>query len=262
MKMIPYNEGPFLRAPFYTRPELENLCESALHEAGALPRHPSPVEVSFFIESAFQIELLYQETEPGIAGFTRFSGGRPIRIVVSSELSDPDPSCPDMTEDTRRHRCRSTEAHEAGHALLHGSFYADIALNPKSYLRDSETSKFLIACRTQDLWSSEGHIVRTHRNPLEVQANMTMAFLLMPQSLLPQALDLAGFSGTLTYSHIQRVAEIFDVSRQLAKIRLTEWCSLHENPPAPRPLSRTPLPMPSGIGTSARKINQGLIVRS
>jgi hypothetical protein len=222
MRTYRSNSGPFLEKPFYRPADFESICVEALRSVSLLPQSPSPVRIDRFIEKRFKVQPTYAPLPAGLLGFTRFGAKGVEEIVVSQALDEEGTTSADR-------RLRTTLAHEGGHGLLHAHLFA-LGVRPDSLFSgelDPDAPKIL--CR-DDL-----HLgVNSEKKPpyrwWEYQANQAMGALLLPQSLVEDALEALlearGLLGTRVLpamnreSAIRLIAETFDVNPIVARYRL------------------------------------------
>lgn len=210
----PRSPGPFLKSFFISDEKISSIAKTQLEKLNLMPSSPSPVKIEKYCERRWGFTEDYTELEPGILGCAAFTENGIEMIAVSRELAE---------DETRigRVRTRSTLAHEIGHGELHSETFAKKILYdknqgdlfPKSF---SQSNKFL--CRE----------IQMHRPAeeewWEVQANRCMVALLLPDHLLRQIVEhfmpkqtgnIFKPSNTIIW---HEVADIFDVSREMARI--------------------------------------------
>jgi hypothetical protein len=223
MKTFRAKTGPFSEQPFFEPAEIESICTGELQKCGLYPSGPSPIRIDRFIEKRFSISPTYEDLPNGLLGFTRFGTEGVAEIVVARALDD------EGTIVAER-RLRTTLAHEGGHGLLHAHLFA-FGTRPDSLFGDglaSDAPKIL--CRAGEISGVE----QTKRKPpyrwWEFQANQAMGALLLPKSLVEEAvastLVFQGVLGLRTLPADRResaarlVAETFNVNPIVARIRL------------------------------------------
>jgi Zn-dependent peptidase ImmA (M78 family) len=101
---------------------------------------------------------------------------------------------------------RTTIGHELGHVILHRDIAAGAAGG-------------LMRCASSDMRSRPRS---PNYDPVEYQANMMMAALLMPAEVFREAHTAAEITNDRDYDIINDLATDFDVSAQAVKIRLGE----------------------------------------
>jgi hypothetical protein len=167
----------------------------------------------------------HADLDAKVLGITEFYIDGPPKILINRDLSgaiDDDETPPGV-----RGRWRATMAHECAHVLFHRVLF-EVAGNQESLFRVEEQGepRRLMRCLKKNvLFRGGGNDWR------EVQANMGMAALLMPQGLFrrlalamaerqgaaPETLNVGSAAAT---SLAAGMATLFDVSRQAAGIRL------------------------------------------
>jgi hypothetical protein len=212
MKWVPDRTGRFELRPYYEQDELDTECERVISEfltefyGQMLVPIPAGALLKLIERDAADLDLyadLSGEGE-GVEGATYFfTMGRPkVRILRT------------LTEQKHRaHRLRNTLAHEYAHVRL------------PSDLWRGENESTARACRGEEMVSNLAV------DWLEWQASYCAAALLMPKSRL-ELLVLAfartrggppfqsGAPEAITLE--QRVSEAFEVSQQVAEIRLSQ----------------------------------------
>ena len=206
--------------------DIEATMEASLHKAAVFPTEAQPaVNIERFIQELGVGIDQHAELEGTVLGQTEFYDDGPPKIFINRDLSDAVDD--DKTPPGIRGRWRATFAHETGHVLLHRVLFEVNRDQKKLFnLETQRKPRSLMRCLKKNvLFRGEGTDWR------EVQANMAMAALLMPQSLFRRlagrvvaqtglrAQELtAGSTSAITLG--LRMAELFDVSRQAASIRL------------------------------------------
>ena len=210
------------RRLWFSRAEIERLCEDRLANAGLLPANGGcTVDVEALLENELGAAVDYSaKLAPSVLGFTIFE--RPPRVVVNVTLTDG------ATRPGAPHgllgRWRATIAHEAAHILLHSRLY-----DPDPFVPGRANVQPMRCLRTtveQEQPKSDWR---------EVQANMGMAALLMPKSLfereatsilralVPNAVPPLSRNHQALATIVPSLASRFVVSKQAAAIRL-ETC--------------------------------------
>lgn len=213
---------------WYTETEIEQIVEDELARAQLTPRSATPVaDLEAFIESHLDADLdQYADLPADVLGLTRFEpGSRPV-VLINAELT----SVADEAEpgSGARGRFRATMAHEAAHVFLHRYLF-DPVLNQDTLFEMPPTSGQrpaggLMRCLKRDV----GMTARSDWR--EVQANRGMAALLMPRAVFRRlafrVVADAGLGPRLRTGSAAadalagRLAEVFEVSKQAASIRL------------------------------------------
>ncbi len=223
MKTFRAKTGPFTERPYYELQEIEILCAEELRKVGLYPNEPSPIRIDRFIEKRFGISHEYEDLPEDVLGYTRFSPDGVERIVVAHSLAEEGSGLAER-------RINTTLAHEAGHSLLHAYLFL-LDLQPQSLFDGLDHEGPRILCR--DIGDSVLTVKRSYSGRWwEYQANLGMEALLLPRLLVEKALQphlvTEGSFGGKTLERARReeailfLAEIFDVNRIVAKIRLGE----------------------------------------
>lgn len=229
MKTQKVQSGPFTERPYYTDQEIESICTDELQRVGLFPSSPEPVRIDRFVEKRFGVVPQYEDLPQGLLGFTKFGPKGVEAIAVSRLLSDENSKIAER-------RINTTLAHEGGHGLLHAHLFAlelrASALPLFKGIIDQKQHKIL--CRTDGVQGTGrgDETISYNGRWWEYQANRMIGALLLPRSLVPQALEtLLEGRGTLGLKTldsakrpeaVQILAEIFDVNPVVARIRLAE----------------------------------------
>jgi hypothetical protein len=226
MHLIPQPSGPFKSWPFFQPQEIETIACDDLRAHGLFPKVPGEVNVELLVSKLFGFDPVYRETGDGILGYVRFGLLKPETIVLHESLGALNAGL------TTEHRCRSTLAHEIGHARLHVGPFTEL-MQAKKLGRATERvrnpshhANFM--CRTTDIREDEGAKgppgLATWERMAEWQANRYMAAVLTPASLVRQSVTEIR-EDFIFPTEAELAAEIsrqFKVSRQLAGYRLAE----------------------------------------
>jgi len=207
--------------------DIENTMEDELQRLGVFPSNEQPaVDIERFVQGLGVRMDQHAELDPMVLGQTEFYCDGPPKISINRDLTgavDDDETPPGI-----RGRWRATIAHEGGHVVLHRVlFEVNRSQECLFQLEGQAEPQRLMRCLKKDVVFRGGGAGDWR----EVQANMAMAALLMPQSLFRQ---LAGqvvlqcglkaealINGTPAAGTLcVRMAALFDVSRQAAGIRL------------------------------------------
>jgi hypothetical protein len=220
MKTVRANIGPFAERPHFTQLEIERICAEELRKAGLYPTTPQPIRIDRFVEKRFNITHSYGELLDGVLGFTKFGRNGVVEIVIAASLEE------DRSKSNER-RIRTTLAHEAGHGLLHAYLFALETIPSSLFGEDSMSPKILCRDVPGDKITTQRHQSRWW----EYQANQAIGGLLLPRSLVNQAIEefmeQAGSFGGRRLRHnakdaaIQRLTETFDVNPVVARIRIS-----------------------------------------
>lgn len=224
MRTFKSQSGPFAEKPYYTPNDVEAICSEELQKLGFYPSAPSPIRIDRFIEKRFHLQPTYEDLPNGLLGFTRFGAKGVEEIVITTALDE---------EGTRpaERRLRTTLAHEGGHGLLHAHLFV-LGPRPNALFGDGlATNAPKILCRDDGI-PATGAAGKT--NPpyrwWEFQANLAMGALLLPKTLVAQAveghLEPQGMLGLSVLPAGRRVlamrelADVFDVNPIVVRIRL------------------------------------------
>lgn len=188
-----------MSVPFLPRPAIERRAaevQAAALEAGA--SSGAPVDVDYIVEFALDYGLHQGASLPsGVLGYTAARG----KVVYISD---------DIPHEGRR---RFTVAHEIGHITLHLPFLMAQDQQPALFSQP--------AGPVQD-------------KSMEWQADFFAGALLMPRELLVEHFGRAARAGEPIDP--ARVADVFNVSREAARIRLEELQMLLRVPPGGTPI--------------------------
>lgn len=217
--------GPFTKKIFLPEKTINRMALDALTETKLLPESPGPVDIDKFCIRKWGWEEQFVDLGPAIMGQCAFSEDGVESIEINLRLLD------DKSR-TGRVRVRSTKGHEIGHGLAHKELFAlklrQERLQPQLFggrpVHADHQVRTIHACR-------EDQIIRPPKKEWwEVQANMLMTALLLPTPLLRQVVD----ASRARYARDRKrwpppsippaieVAEIFDVSFQMAEIAVKE----------------------------------------
>ena len=208
-------------------PDIETTMEDVLRRSGVFPTDEQPaVDIERFIQTLGARMDQHADLEPTVLGLTEFYTDGPPRIFINRDLTgaiDDDQTPPGM-----RGRWRATIAHEGAHVVLHRVLF-EVNHDQESlfHMEEQAEPQRLMRCLKKNVLFRGG----AANDWREVQANMAMAALLMPQSLFkPLAAKVAEkhrltaktlIAGSPTTATLMaQMAELFDVSRQAAGIRL------------------------------------------
>jgi len=216
---------------WYEGAEVEEIMENELTKAKLFPTLAAPVvDIERFIEGHLQAQLdQYADLHPTVLGVTEFRPGERPLVQINKDLTgsalDDEGSPPFVLG-----RWRATLAHEGSHIVLHRCLFQ---LDPAQHslfdtLEDNDPQPVepLQRCFKRDVVF--GGRCKDWR---EVQANMGMAALLMPEQVF-----LAAFQKEVnerggsqvrverrspeSQAVIAKLAPFFRVSRQAVSIRL------------------------------------------
>lgn len=214
-------EGPYPVRLFYDVREIDDICLQSLREEKCLPQEPEAIEIDFFLEQYFKIQVIYEDLDPGIMGSTVFdSMGRVTGIMVARWLEEED-------GETGERRARSTLAHEGGHALLHSRLF--MKDTSPTLFQENTSAPPGFMCRTTDI-GAVGSKPKYDGRWWEWQANRAIGGLLLPIPLVTSAVSSLVGQGTFGPELPEanrreaelHVAKTFDVNPVVARIRLEE----------------------------------------
>lgn len=220
---------------WYEPDEIERIAEDELRRASLMPSISKPVtDLERFIEGYLNAELdQYAELPDGVLGLTQLQAGRRPAVSINSGLTESAEA--DVASPGAVGRWRATMAHEATHILLHRYLF-DLEMAQLAGAR-ADGNTFveltgLMRCLHRDImpvsmrdWSQ----VRRRRDWREIQANRGMAALLMPsrpfkrvafQQMTNLGLSTVSADTISADTLTAAIAEIFNVSKQAAMIRL------------------------------------------
>jgi hypothetical protein len=221
MKIMRGGAGRFPERPYFSDREIEKLCVDELRKVGLYPSHPGPVRIERFIEKRFKVSPTYADLPDGVLGFTKFDANGVREIVIAASLEGPEGT------PTER-RLRATLAHEGGHGLMHAHLFA-LGTKPASLFGDGDSAPKIL-CRDMlgETQPTHGYDGRWW----ELQANKAIGGLLMPRSLVEEAIRSftapLGSLGQVTIPETNRdaavreLANIFNVNPVVARIRLAD----------------------------------------
>lgn len=213
---------------WFVEDEIETIVEAELAKADLLPALDAPVvNVERFLESHMDVQFDPYATLPAeVLGQTDFRvGDRPL-VMINADLTgaalDDEGSPLGL-----RGRWRATAAHEACHVILHRCLFN---LNAsQGSLFDTAEELGNQAARLQRCLKRDVNYSRLASDWREVQANQGMAALLMPRPVFAAAcraefvrlgVERIDQRTALADKLTSRLAELFQVSRQAAAIRL------------------------------------------
>ncbi|MFH1496529.1 MAG: hypothetical protein ABII82_01770, partial [Verrucomicrobiota bacterium] len=201
-----------------------------------LPDQPREVDVDSLVQKLFGFTPTYTDPGDGILGFIRFDEAKPAVIIIAESLAK-------LGSDTTEHRRRSTLAHEIGHGRLHAGPFTELVQAKRSgyateLVRSPGTTQASFACRAKDIRDNErdkspalSGLAQWERMA-EWQANRYMAAVTAPARLVRMAVAEAlhtsdehahfALTAELRARLAPEISERFNVSRQLADIRLAE----------------------------------------
>ena len=221
------------RRIWYEDFEFDEICENELRRAGLYPsRTDTPVRIEKFVEGHLGVCLdQYAPLDPGILGKTTFRPAKVPLVEINRSLTKAAIDTRSSPR-SRRGRWKATLAHEAGHVLLHAKLFPQYQIG-KLFEYDGVEVNDLIdpvfRCATNGVDADPRAATVDWK---EYQANRSIGALLMPASLLrelykdvigdrDEAASLPDSQGKS--SLVEDMAELFDVSNQVARIRLENF---------------------------------------
>lgn len=210
------NTGRFSERPFYEEREIEEKALSALHAAmdgykRQLTWPLSDAALVRFIESRTERYDPYANLEHvgvDVDGYTLFSRDGKPAVLINQDLED----------ERFRLRRRMTLGHELGHVILHQELY-----------QRKVGQLELIESPLVPVYCEKPHIIRG-TDWCEWQASYFGGVLLMPTSAVrtqlatddPTLLKAVEDGTVASNKVISKVAKGFDVSREAARVRLSQ----------------------------------------
>ena len=207
--------------------EIESTIEDELKKAALYPTLDNPVvDLERFIERHLGAKLdPYADLESDVLGMTEFPKRKPPRVLINRDLTG---FALDDEEPGQLGRWRATIAHEGSHIVFHRFLFELSDMNQPLFPVEgatTATNSRLMRCLKRDV----SFIART-RDWREIQANLGMAALLMPQKLFlrvaeERAAALGVAYGTnsedpMSKTLVTDLGSIFQTSRQATAIRL------------------------------------------
>jgi IrrE N-terminal-like domain len=221
MRWLRDASGRFPHRPHYETSELESVCADLLLELHQVrsraERYPITTDdLSVLIEQRAADLDLYAELPPDIDAVTDFNKSARPRVRVAARLSAHARSA---------NRLRTTLAHELAHVVLHNFiwwFDPGVPFDPAAL-----SPRCALLTRSSD-W-------------MEWQANYCAGALLVPSDAVSNAAAPVWERSSQARGLIRSVQTRFEVSAQLASIRLRQLGLLTDRPPVIR---RAPTPRP------------------
>lgn len=218
--------------PILSKNELEIIAENVLREfcPDALI-NPQAIDVEGFIEMYLRLKVDYQylSNDGRYLGMMVFNDTDRV-IIFDPEKRQADYMHADartvlidnsLLEESQEHRYRYTMAHEGGHDILHGAYYA---YNPNQIsIFDVGDALPMVQCRINS-FSASGSKAWTDEDWMEWQANYFSAAFLMPASMVRKAIANVKVKQPMLkeMAMVQKVSKTFNVSPEAAKYRLEE----------------------------------------
>ena len=212
---------------WFSAADIEITIEDELRKSGLFPADEHPVvDIERFVQCLGVRMDQYADLDSTVLGQTEFYSDRPPKIFINRDLTGA--AYDDDTSLGTRGRWRATIAHEGSHVVLHRALF-EINQDQSSLfqLREQAQPQRLMRCLKKNVLFRGGG----GSDWREVQANMAMAALLMPRSLFSRLATKAAEERGLDAEPLMaetpaattlavRMAELFEVSRQAAGIRL------------------------------------------
>ena len=210
---------------YFTKEQIDSMCEQELKKAGYLPAEPTPIRIDRFIEKTYS-KIEYLDIGPNILGCTQFSSrGAVDRVIVSSSL--------DSEETVTERRLRSTMAHEAGHCMLHPVLFIQDGLQSTFRNENVDFARSRkIMCRADSIHAEPERKKNVSGEWWEYQANRAIGGFLLPKRLVNLALQpfliqsaIAGAVGIVPQKRkdaIRTLSDLFEVNLKVVEIRLSE----------------------------------------
>jgi hypothetical protein len=225
-----YHAGSLLPLRYhYSRQDIESIATTELRKHKCLPDSPGEVPLEEFLMARHD-GLTAQNAPfgPDIMGLADLlDPAHPAIFIATHVMDGPE------------HRYRSTLAHEVGHVLLHSHLYLEKEFEETlARYRSGDATNRTITCFHRDVQEAAGG----RYNPgdpfahLEFQANVCMAALLTPRSLVKKCVfnwtsnrPLRGGGFETVFDEARRreavtcLSTTFNVSPTLASFRLQEF---------------------------------------
>lgn len=225
--------GRFPSRPFYRQEELDNECEqvittflSSIHGAVEFPISTEDI-IRLIEKRVSDLDSYADLSEFGedVEGLTEFYSGSHPTVKISSRLTE---------DEHRENRLRTTLTHEFGHVHFHKPLFE--SLEDQLILSFVDPKQNIIACKRDGMLNAPSY------DWLEWQAGYACGAFLMPKSHLVKY--VAEFSDEMTTLYpldrtgkpcrelIMLVAEKFQVSREAARVRLSQlkYIGTQQNP--------------------------------
>lgn len=223
---------------WYEPDEIEMIVVSELVSAKLMPKHDDDdlaVDVENLVESHLSLRLdQYAELDSHVLGITEFCKGESPKVSINKDLTgsalDEEDATPGLIG-----RWRATVAHEAAHVMLHRHLYEVDPMQRGLFRPDTARtqSQRLLRCLKRDVGYNQ-----QPSDWREVQANMGMGAILMPRPVFVEAArralsemgleEKAVETGSRDHGLlVERLAELFSVSKQAARIRLSRFGIVH-----------------------------------
>jgi len=177
-----------------------------------------PVDISSFAEDGLSLTIVNGciKEHSSILGAMVFADiKRPDNVVIPTGTILTNPN---LQSFSNRLRLIFTIAHETAHWILHRSYFSP-GNQSYSYRKQGQ---LYVACRTIGI-EMKRSLLKTNGDFIEWQANALAAALLMPIATFRYTANhLSDKNGIITVNAIEEIADIFQVSKITAKIRLKQ----------------------------------------
>lgn len=205
--------------PFFTEKDVENICDEALRAHGYYPTSPQRVNIDRFIEKRFNVSPQFERMHAGVLGYSKFGAKGMVSMHISEALvSDPSLAA--------ERRVNTTLAHEAGHGLMHAHLFVLPDYNSTLFGHQEDVEGQKILCRDEKTVDRRAYDGRWW----ELQANMAIGPLLMPGTLVREALKpfltvrgnfgLEDIDSRRREEAARQLADLFEVNPAVARIRI------------------------------------------
>lgn len=221
MKIVPDQTGRFPERPHYEPAELDSMFEHLITEF--LKKHCG--KVKYPIKTDDLTVLIERDTEDldtyadlneygrDVEGVTEFRPGQKPRVKIAAWLA---------SSESRKNRLRTTLTHEYGHVHLH-SYLSGMSQEPSLFSSHIKSAPTI--CKRDTI------VTAKKTDWMEWQAGYACGALLMPVSAVKATVGAfqkeAGIYGPIAaesrhgQAMVERVVEIFQVSRDAARVRLS-----------------------------------------
>ena len=218
--------------PYLSRKDLDQLGEKYVAEfCPEALKEPMPLDIDKFVAFFLGMNQDYQWlSHNGVyLGLTVFND-TDLLPVYDPELNEAKYVSEKartvvidnrLLEADQEHRYRFTMGHEAGHGILHAGLYMNDPNQEDLFVARTEP---IIKCRVDAFIKFKSNRMWTSNDWIEWQANQFSSAFLMPHSMIMKLISGShastrdkAFDAAM---RIRSVSEIFNVSKQAAKIRL------------------------------------------
>lgn len=189
--------------PILSQDQIDNIAEMELKkfQKQALTR-PTAIDIDGFLEMHLHVTPDYQYLSHNMVylGMSVYLSVKANTVIFDRRL---------VENKSQEHRYRFTGGHEAGHFVLHSSYYRRNRSLGKS-------DNLFAKCHTSSLCGMKKGNLVTDNDWLEWQANQFSSSLLMPKSAVLLLYRSIGDKKLL----LQEMPKIFNVSNEAARNRL------------------------------------------